>query len=306
MLDHRGAGGWLAAGALAVSTLACAITPSTTPTEPGPESLFAFTPTSIQEMPPPGATPAPNAGQQAGAFTVAVIVDQQSEPVSRPQAEQLMDEAGRFLQQLTSINLVMIDFVEEGAGGSVNDLASRYVSSHPDALPNGLVIFSYGDGGQAKVSGGYGYALPGPAGYRNGFVSPITGEGQIYVAVVHFNHKYAPCGYGDADTVQSATSLGGECRNQPGTACLEHNGYSICSDSLPHLYASTPTYFAASTIIHQLMHPFSPGGDGDHYSTPECNARMGYPEQFYDLQEAQYHNDLCPYVYEEFVKSYRP
>ena len=107
----------------------------------------------------------------------------------------------------------------------------------------------------------------------------------MYVAVVHFGHKYAACGYGSSETVQSGTALDGECRNQPGMACAQHNGYSMCSDSVPHLYASTPTYFVSSTIVHELLHPFSPGGDLDHYNTPECNTRMGYPPQFFDLQE---------------------
>ncbi|MFH1185174.1 MAG: hypothetical protein V1755_09070 [Chloroflexota bacterium] len=58
--------------------------------------------------------------------------------------------------------------------------------------------------------------------------------------------------------------------------------------------------------MHELVHPFSPGEDIDPYSTPECNTRMGCPEKFHDLQEAQCHNDLCPDVHAAFSRSYQP
>jgi hypothetical protein len=37
----------------------------------------------------------------------------------------------------------------------------------------------------------------------------------------------------------------------------------------------------------------------DHYNTPECNSRMGYPAGFFDLQESQYHNGSVQ-TYAEF------
>ena len=80
----------------------------------------------------------------------------------------------------------------------------------------------------------------------------------------------------------------------------------MCANAVGNLYMSTPTYFVSSTIIHELLHPFAPGGDQDHYSTPECNSRMGYPAGFFDLQESEYYNGLCPFVYENFVNSYQP
>ena len=297
------------AAAVLMTILACGTTPA--PADAIPTGL----PSSGPSAAPADATPLPMTGvptaTQAAApsnrvFTVAVIVDLQSETVRRDQAQAVIGEASRFLRPLTSFDLVMTDFVEDGGGGSTNEIAGRYVSSHAGALPNGLVVFSFGDAGQAKLLGGYSFTLAGSEGFRNAFSSPVTGSGHIYVAVVHFGHKYAACGYGGSDAVQSKTSLDGECRNQPGTACVQHNGFSMCSDSVAHLYASTPTYFVSSTIVHELLHSFSPGGDRDHYSTAECNTRMGYPAEFFDLQEAQYHNGLCPYVYEDFVNSYQP
>ena len=300
--------------ALAVN-LACGASPSSTPAASGmlpsvttaaatQESVPGSTSPTVTDAQIPTSTG--NPAQPAGAFSVAVIVDLNSEPVSREQAQAVVSEASSRLHPLTSISMLMSDFVEDADGGSTQDMASRFVNSHRGAEPNGLVVFSAGDGGQARLHGGYGYAMAGLEGFRNSFVSPVTGSGQIYLAVVYFSSRYAECGYDGSETVKGGTSLGSECRNQPGTACAQHNGYSICSDALSHLYASTPTYYVSSTIVHELLHLFSPGGDQDHYDTPECRARMGYPEQFHDLQEAQYHNLLCPYVYEAFAKSYQP
>jgi hypothetical protein len=233
-------------------------------------------------------------------------VDTTSEPVTREQAQNQIDDANKIFPQLTSFAFKMVDFSEDSAGGSMTSIANRYVRLHPSSLPNGIAIYSFGDGGQAKTYGGYSYTIPGPAGYRNTFVSPAVGGSRIYIAIVHFSHRYAVCGFGTAKTVQSSTSIGGECRNQPGTACVMHNGYSMCSNAIDNLYASTPTYFGATIIIHEFMHPFAPGGDKDHYGTPQCNEHMGYPPGSFDLQKSEYYNGLCPFVYDNFINSYQP
>lgn len=294
-----------AMSSLGILAAACGPTPSPIEPSPTPQALATELPAATSPSPIP-APATQTVTPTAPIFTVAVIVDMQSEPVTRDQAFQVVTEANGFLSRLTSIGLVMTDFVEDGGGGATNDMASRYINGHAAALPNGLLIFSFGDEARAKLLGGYSFSVAGPTGYSNTFSSPIIGSGQVYVAVVHYGHKYAACGYGGAEVVQSASSLDGECRNQPGTACIQHNGYSMCSDSIGHLYASTPSYFTSSTIVHELLHPFAAGGDQDHYSTPECNLRMGYPPQFFDLQEAQYYNGLCPDVYDNFRASYQP
>jgi hypothetical protein len=239
-------------------------------------------------------------------FTVAVLVDTRSQQVTREQAQAVINEAGMQLRALVPVIMVMTDFVEDGGGGSTTEMLQRYMIAHTTALPNGVVIFSFGDGGRAKLNGGYGYTAPAPAGYRNPFVSPLVGNNHIYVAVVDYGFKYMACGYGGSDSVKSATALSGECSDQPGTACVQQNGYSMCASAIGHLYMSTPTYFVSSTIVHALLQPFAPGGAQDDYSTPQCTARMGYPAGFHDLQESQYHIDLCPFVYDDFLKSYQP
>jgi hypothetical protein len=300
----------VAALALPLAILACVCCgppPNPEAGRPIIPTRMVVPPTAASETaaPSPVVQP-PTEGASSGALTVAVIVDTRSESVSRAQAQEAVDEAGRLLRQLTPFTIVMTDFSEDGGGGSTNDMASRYIAAHTAALPNAIVLFSYGDGGQARLQGGYNYAIAAPAGYRNTFASPVTGANQVYVAVVHFSHRYAECGYGGADTVQSSTSLDGECRNQPGTPCVQQNGYSMCQNAVGDLYMTTPTYFVASTIVHELLHPFASSGDADHYNTPECNARMGYPPGFFDLLESQYHNGLCPDVYDNFIRSYQP
>ncbi len=102
------------------------------------------------------------------------------------------------------------------------------------------------------------------------FISPYASQPIYHVGVVHFGHPCAGCGYG-ADPLQETplqdTSSNGECRGQDGVECVERNGYSMCLTGLADLYASTVTFFAASTIVHETMHNFGEGVDIDHYGT---------------------------------------
>lgn len=274
---------------------------------PDPGTTAPTQPTSATPTDASAAGTGPTSGPPGEPiFTVAVISDTQTQAVRREEAQALVNEAGLHLKALVPIIMVMTDFVEDAGGGSSVDMLQRYLIAHSTALPNGVVIFSSGDGDQAKLRGGYGYAAPAPAGYRNTFVSPTAGINQIYVAVIDYGYKYMECGYGGSDTVKSSAALAGECNNRPGTACVHQNGYSMCASAVGQLYMSTPTYFAASTIVHEMLQPFAPDGAQDDYSTPECTARMGYPAGFRDLQESQYHNDLCPFVYDNLLKGYQP
>jgi hypothetical protein len=244
--------------------------------------------------------------QQANTFAVAVIVDKISQNVTREQAQAIIAEASGYLREFSPIGLAMRDFAEDSSGGSSVEIANRYIAAHASALPDGLVIFSYGENGEAKTNGGYGYAVPAPAGFKNAFVSPASGDSQLYVAVVDYSYKYMACGYGGGDQLTSASSLPGECRGQTGVACVQNNGYSMCPNAVGNLYTSTPTHAVASGIVHGLLHNFGPNGAADHYAAPECSARMGYPAGYFDLQESEYYNGLCPFVYEEFTEGYRP
>jgi hypothetical protein len=294
---------------LGLSIIACGssgLSPTQNVTEP-PAAISSPTALAANDtLIPSAVVSTPDNSNTGTTFKVAVIADTLSEPVTRDQAQSIFDEANKLIQPFVPIGLEMVDFVQDGGGGSTQDMAGRYLASHPAALPNGILIFSFGDGGQAKLNNGYGYALPAPAGYRNAYVSPVGGADQIYVAVVRFGIKYMACGYGGTDAVQSTKAIGGECNNKPSTACVQKDGYSMCTNAVGNLYTSTPTHFVSSTVIHEFMHSFSPGGDKDNYATPECNARMGYPASFFDLQESEYYNGICPFVYDDFAASYQP
>lgn len=301
---------------LAMSLL-CACNSVITNPAPATGILSSSVPTTLTTAPDPPvpgtstvavlSTPVANAAPSEKAyFTVAVIVDTTSEAVSRGQAQSVIDDANKTFTKLTPFGFALTDFVTDSQGGSTTEMVNRYIQLHSASLPNGIIIFSYGDNTQAKLSGGYSYSVPSPGGYRNQFVSPIVGADKIYVAVVDFGYRYAACGYGGGDVVKSHVSIGAECASHPRTPCVQHNGYSMCSNDVGDMYSSTSTYFAASTVIHQLMHSFSAGGDKDHYATPQCNAKMGWPQGFYDNIEAEFHNGLCPFVYDDFAKSYQP
>ncbi len=293
---------------LLLALAACAPGTVTSPGPAEPTSLFGpgnaaatATPAGLVE---PGTTPIEPAPAEA-AFSVAAIIDTTTDQVTVEQAQAAIDQASKLLREFSPYGFVLLDYEQDGSGGSSADLAARYIAAHAGVLPSGLVIFSAGDGGQARLSGGYGFSLPPPAGFHNLFVSPVTGQAGLFVAVVDYAYKYMACGYGGAQQSTSATSLAGECRGQTGIPCVSHNGYSMCSNAVGNLYTQNPTYAISSMIVHGMLHNFGPNGDADHYATDQCNARMGYPAGFFDLQESEYYNGLCPYVYEDFNNSYK-
>ncbi|HTP02291.1 MAG TPA: hypothetical protein VMJ64_13035 [Anaerolineales bacterium] len=303
---------FLPACALALSLIACGR--SQIPAAPTQPSLFASQPAStavlatLQSETSLPATAAAETLQPPNKpeFAVSVIVDTSTQKVTREQAQALINEASTYLKPFSPYGLVMVDYAEDANGGSMSDIATRYLALRSAFPPNGLIIFSNGDGGQAKANGGYGFSVPEGGSFKNQFVSPAAGDSHVYVSVVDYGYKYMACGYGGSDTPQGTLSLPGECRGQAGLSCVSGGGYSICPNAAGNLYTSTPTHEAASMVIHGLLHNFGPNGDQDDYSAPECSARMGYPAGYFDLQESEYYNGLCPYVYEEFTKGYRP
>jgi hypothetical protein len=265
--------------------------------------------------PPPTNTPVPTTRPVLGVFTWAVIVDLDSEPVTYAEANELVNQASAILMELTGFSYTMVDFVESTSPGNVSDLATTYIAGHAGSLPNGIIIFSYGDGDTARTYGGYAFSLPGPAGFRNTFNSPVVGDNKVYISVQHWSHRYAGCGYGSssAEVPVQDTSFGGECRNRDGIACVERFGYSMCSDAVGDLYASSRTYFGSSVIIHETMHSFGYEGNYDHYGTEQCNTRMAggasgrpYDASTWSTTEFQYYNGMCPDLYDNFASAYQP
>ncbi len=257
--------------------------------------------------------PATPTREATGVFRLSVLVDLASEPVTREQAQAIVDEASGILLGLTGFKMEMVDFQEISSGEAVRTIVQKYVKSASGIDPNGIVLFSFGENGVAKSCGGYSYRLAGPAGYVNQFASPYAHKDEIYVGVIHFSHRFGICGYGDSETPISNVSIDGECRNQPGVTCAEKYGYSICSNLVDALYASTPTYMVSSSVVHEIMHSFGPNGNPDHYGTAECTAAMisgknarPYRPAPFSLEEAEYYVNMCPFVFDNFVNSYRP
>ena len=83
-----------------------------------------------------------------------------------------------------------------------------------------------------------------------------------------------------------------------------HNGYSMCSNALDDLYASHPLYMSASSIVHEIMHPYGDHGNYDHFGSPQCDEIMGWGNKPFNREESALYNNLCPYVYDRFVANY--
>lgn len=321
MIEFRIRRSNLAVLVLITAGLACNIPGSETST---PEAATTPEASSItaSEMPTElpttviTSTPTESSVEAAGVFRWAVIVDLDSEPVSREEAQELVDQASAISMELTGFAYEMVDYIERASTEDMRDLGNDYIAEHGDNLPNGIIIFSYGDIDRARTYGGYAFLLEGPAGFRNEYSSPFAGDSQIYISVQHWSHRYAACGYGGStlETPVQDTSLNGECRNRDGVACVENNGYSMCSTALDNLYASSRTYFASTVILHELMHSFGRGSSDDHFYTEGCDEMMasGISERSYsfdapfDLSESQYYNGICPYTYDNFISGYQP
>lgn len=239
-------------------------------------------------------------------FRVAVIVDITSDRVSEEQAAAVLAIANEQLIELTGFGLKLVDFVEDNSGGSIESIVIDYMQNNKDKLPNGILIFSEGDEDRAKINRAYAQHFLAPDGFRNSFVSPVLGNGYMYVAVVQFNHLYAACGYGGMDEIQSPVSIGVECGEQDGSPCASWEGIQVCQSALPYLEGKTVVDMAVGPVIHEFMHSFGDKGPGIHYTSEVCHEDMGWELGHYNLEEAEYYVDICPYVFDIFSNSYRP
>ena len=275
------------------------------------ECPFVFTSTDYM----PTTFPTPDGSPPKGVFSFDALVDLSSEPVTLEQTEATMQDASDILFNLTGFvirlnNYGTVELTQEQKSDYLirDNIPTCYIEQTTDAIPDSLVIFSYGSDNFARTMGGFTYTIEGPPSFKNHFVDPYGNDNLIYVMFNHHSHMYARCGYDEAgENIISDVSVGGECTNQPGTPCVMKNGYSMCSNSVDALYASTPNYFSASTVIHEIMHSFGLHGNLDHYGAPECKIEMGWDDSWvFDDEEAEKYNVMCPYVYDNFVAGYRP
>ena len=275
------------------------------------ECPFVFTMTEYT----PTTFATPDGSPPKGVFSFDALVDLSSEPVTLEQTEATIQDASDILFNLTGFVIQLNNYgtveitVEQKPDYLIRDnIPTCYIAQKTDENPNSLVIFSYGADNFARSRGGFTYPIESPLSFKNNFVDAFGNDNLIYVMFNHHSHKYARCGYDEVgENVISDISIGGECRNQQGTPCVMNNGYSMCETAVNDLYASTPNYFSAATVIHEIMHSFGYHGNLDHYGAPECKTEMGWDDSWvFDVQESEIYNVMCPYGYDNFMGGYRP
>lgn len=277
----------------------------TQPPEPTPTDKPVPSPTATLIPPTPTGTPAgPSATN--GVFDVTVLVDPQGRRISEADITRVFTVAVSRLHEMTGQRMQLVDIVYGlPRGGSVTGLVDNHLATAAPSPPEGIVVLSEDE--QASAYGGYSFVRHLPPPFSNEFESPRPGMGgdAVYIAVIHFDHLYGRCGYDDNGNHVSDVSIGGECRNQPGTPCVQQEGGWMCVNLQGYPYGDHD-FFVASNIVHEFLHPFGIASDGvlDHYGSPECMSRTGMtPEQAADLREAQLNVMMCPDVFSRFRPS---
>lgn len=281
------------AGILCLLSWACGDSgPSAPQASPSPS------PVAVMPTPLPGAPRVAN-----GVFDVAILVEREAPQTPRPDVERVFRRAGSIMFEKTGEALWETGVTYGMARGPhTDDMVRRYAATVATDAPDGVLVLSADDG--AHIYGGYSFSFRPAFAFSNEFPSPRAGEGagKIYVAVTEFHHPYARCGYDEQGRRVSDVSIGGECRNQPGTPCVQRGSRWMCSTALEDLYAEDD-YFTACTIVHEFLHPFGISADGayDHYGSQECAARTGATAS--DLRQFQLHCGVCPDVYQRFRRA---
>ena len=258
---------------------------------------------------------APDGSQPKGIFAFDALVELSSEPVTIEQTEATLQDASNILFNLTGFviqlnNYGTVEFTTEQEANYTmrNSIPDCYIDQkNINDIPDSLLIFSYGADDYARTMGGFTYSVQGPEAFTNHFTDAFGNDNGVYVMFNHYSHKYARCGYDEkGENIISDFSVGGECRNQQGTACVMQNGYSMCENAVNDLYAATPNYFSASTVIHEIMHSFGLHGNMDHYGARNCTEEMQKKDSTWqpNMDLSEFYNVMCPYVYENFVNGY--
>jgi Bacterial Ig-like domain (group 2) len=207
------------------------------------------------------------------AFDVAVLVDSAGPQPASSELDRVMQAAAAKLLEKTGVVLTPMG-VAGVSGPSASAQVQSYLPGRQSAPPEGIVLLS--NDSMSATFGGYSISIAPPFPFQNEYPSPVptVGSSRVYVAVVDFDHMYARCGYDDNLNHISSTSIGGECRNRPGTPCVQVGTQWMCNDALNDLYANHD-YFTGCTVVHEFMHPFGSAGSFDHYGTAQCTQRTG-------------------------------
>jgi hypothetical protein len=99
-------------------------------------------------------------------FGISILIDLDSEPVPAEGLATALEEASALLQEPTRFVFTVLEVVEGRPPASIDDWVSAYLASKAPPIPNGVVVFSYGEGDLARSRSGYSSFVPGPPGYR--------------------------------------------------------------------------------------------------------------------------------------------
>ena len=253
-------------------------------------------PAPLAPTPP---TPTPPSPTPTTSFDVAVIVDGAGPQPAASELDRVMQAAAAKLLEKTGVILTPMG-VSAVTGPSASAQAQSYLAGRQSAPPEGIVLLS--NDSMSATFGGYSISITPPFPFQNEYASPVSsvGSSRVYVAVIDFDHMYARCGYDDNLNHVSNTSIGGECRNRPGTPCVLVGTQWTCNNALNDAY-SNHDYFAGCTVVHEFMHPFGSLGSGDHYATPQCMQRTGMSAaDAANLALFQQNCGMCPDIYPLF------
>jgi hypothetical protein len=231
------------------------------------------------------------------------MVDALAPQTPRANIERVFNLASSTLAGKTGQWMRLVDVVYGvPRGKNIQEMVTGYLNSHSSNPPDGVLVLSNDQ--TAHTYGGYSFVIKPSFAFSNEFPSPRSQvlRDKIYIAVVEFDHPYARCGYDDSGNHVSGVSIGGECRNRPGTQCVQKGSRWMCANALNDLYANSD-YFTATTIVHEFLHPFGIDANEnfDHYGTPTCIQRTGMTQAAaLDIVLAQQNAGLCPDVFARF------
>ena len=229
-------------------------------------------------------------------FRLAVL-DASGSPRPADTAESVLALATDLLFERTGARLRIVDRRNVPPDSATN-VTRGYLDGWTGEQPDGVLIWSMEE--LATTHGGFSTTLARPAPFLNRYPG-AGGAGRVHIAAVHFDHMYARCGYDTRGVDRiSDRSANGECRNTSGLLCANNGRYWQCPNTLSERYAQ-PFMFTASSVVHELIHPYGQAGNDDHYATPTCRGRTGMSAQAaLDNQLSQWHCVMCPDLFLRF------
>jgi hypothetical protein len=183
------------------------------------------------------------------------------------------------------------------AENTIDEVVSGYLDALYNDQPDYVVVLSKTESSVSHGGHTLGPYYGHPERHCNQAGATLYPQHVVYGAILDWGHLIGDCGYEQQDLQKvhvSATSFGGQCRNQSDLECV----YAYNEWQCPNLLEDPETIpiiqdrrlFTAKTLNHELMHFFGAAGHEDH-SCPE-NAPS-------DVQDASAWN-MCGRVIMDF------